>query len=49
MFAENEAERLYRKTYPEEPTLGDLGKWEVLEDENPGLFANYFFWCQKPA
>ena len=49
MFDDGEAQRLYREAYPDEATLSDLDNWERLEDRHPGLFNNYFFWCQKPG
>jgi len=45
-----EADRDYRRHFPEDRAMVDLGKWHVFETENPTTFANmYQFWVQKPA
>jgi SAM-dependent methyltransferase len=37
----------YRARFRNEPTLGDLERWQELEREKPDLFAGYAFVCQK--
>ena len=44
-----ESDRDYRRHFPEDRAMVDLGKWHVFETENPTTFANmYQFWVQKP-
>jgi len=38
----------YRKAFPEDETLTDLGNWHRLETEDPAVFRNmYQFWVMK--
>ena len=39
----------YRQRFPENQAATDLARWDIFENENPGLFAAmYVFWIQKP-
>ncbi len=38
----------YRRHFPEDKTMNDLSRWEVVEEDNPGVFAGlYQFWCAR--
>ena len=39
----------YRRRFPDDQTMTDLGLWHIFEAENPSIFAGmYQFWIQKP-
>lgn len=38
----------YRHRFPDDPSLSDLARWEILEQETPRIFAGlYQFWCSR--
>ena len=39
---------LYRKQFPNEPTLTNLENWDQLERTQNSLLEGYDFWCWKP-
>lgn len=40
----------YRRRFPDDPAMADLGRWETFEAENPDAFARmYQFWARKPV
>ena len=40
----------YRRHFPQDRAMTDLGQWHAFETQNPETFANmYQFWVQKPA
>lgn len=39
--------QLYRNSYPDDPAMTDLARWEALERQHPELFHHmYQFWCR---
>ncbi|MFQ5955115.1 MAG: methyltransferase domain-containing protein [Kiloniellales bacterium] len=40
--------RAYRRRFPEDPAMTDLGKWHAFEAERPTSFRTmYQFWCRR--
>lgn len=49
-LARAEHRELYRARFPDDAAMTNLGNWDSLEEETPGLFSNMMqFWCfQSP-
>ena len=47
-LSKEKAQKTFKKIYPEEDALYDLGNWHEYETLNPQLFSGmYQFWAQK--
>lgn len=46
-FKQAAAPALYKKRFPGETTLADLGNWQKLEAGDPNLFSGYQFWLLR--